>query len=353
MGNRNSGSDPKSLLKQQAHRFRVQMPPFAPTGLCDNTPAAVGDFLSFGTTPVPQLAASTFGAGRGCVLIMPFAPVLFSAANADTWDIQIIGKDQFGRYARTILSKTATTRQVEPCLQVFSSIDSAQIIAASTPTNRVRLGFAYGNYTFGAADMDTLNVTQLTGTRRSVPLPLRIRNAAHLLRVERAMEPGMSIITISPSATTFTATQVTVADWTTALVYPAGAIAVAKTGDVAYTSDGHMGVLTANGGTPANGITVTAWHNHNGDVETPANGSGVTIWRPDLTLVGQTKYDVANLGIVPGWRCLPAGVVIPDDVNGVSVAQAVFGIRGNILAIGSEPKSILNFDITIDPVALR
>lgn len=322
MAIRRSELDPYSSVSGMVNPQIVRLPRSNPGGVTDMTPVALGDKLVMSGSYCQNISTDTFS----CDLRLATCLIITSAANADTWSIFVRGRDQFGQPVSELMVKTRTNMQNgRRSNWAYSRIDEARIVAASTIGQRLRVGLMYGAWGFNVVDFGS-RITAGADIARSIPLPFKPKSAGDVSIRFKGYEPAASqFVTLAPVAnnTTFTSTTATSSStWDVT-----GVVA----GDLAYTRDGFVGIITS---AAANAITVGSWFSERTGIggATPANvsGGGNT---PTAVMVIRSistgNYDAATLGgMIPG---LPIASLAANVDTGVQSGFSTFGYLDNRL----------------------
>lgn len=326
-------------------------------GISDSTPAAVGDRVAMNGSYCRNISTDTFS----CDLRVPVYPVITSAANADQWALQIRGRDHLNRPCAEVLVKSRTNMQTEgQGLYCYSHIDEIRILAASTVTNRLRIGWGCGMRQFSTSDLGAAQTSIAIGSNRRIPLPFVPTGTSDAEVYFRGPVSGGSIVTVCPVANaatmTFTAT--------TATYSTTWDVSGVQAYDVAVTQDGYVGYVVS---AAANAVTVNAWVKNGveGTPATPFTPTNVVTLRTGsatpvviMRYAGiKSPYTYVVGGLLPGAKVMPLANSVAGTYGGytgsvqagIHIPSATFG---TCLAMVDEPMTDLVFDVFIKPSAL-
>ena len=334
MGNYRDSCLNGSIVRGTVGSFLVRLPGTDYGGVVDMSPTAIGDKLVMSGSYCRNISTDTFS----CDLRTPCPLVITTAANADTWELDISGYDHLGMFRTGKLYKSGTTSGQVSCSNniCWSRINFIRVAAASTVTNRIRIGFCYGNRGLGASDLSNRVATLATteGGMRFLPLPYTPASASDVtVRCVGAVNGPSSLVTVSPVADTITFTSTGATAGTAWTVSGINTLATDGPFDIAYTQDGFIGPIAS---AAANAIVVNAWWK-NGVAGTPANvGTGGVARNPAIYVVRQPVlclYDTTNGGLMPGARVLPlASSLQHTGTAGVNLDASTFAFGANVYA---------------------
>lgn len=324
-------------------------------GITDMTPTAVGDRVVMNGSYCRNISSDTFS----CDLRVPVYPIITSVANADQWAIQVRGRDHLNRPCAEVLVKSRVNAQTEgQGLYCYSHIDEMRIVAASAPTNRLRIGWCCGQRVFATSDLGNIQTTIAIGGNRRIPLPFVPQSTTDAEVYFRGPVTGGSVITTCPVADAATVTYTA----TTATYSTTWTLTSVAAGDIAYTTDGFIGIITAAG---SNAITVDAWVKNGANGTPAANTSNVvTLRATSFTPVTVMRYagiksafTISVGGLLPGGKVMPLANSVAGTYGGytgsvqagIHIPSATFG---TCLPMTDEPATDLVFDVFIKPSAL-
>ncbi len=345
---RKRNCDPNSFLYGPVGPWLITVPRTDFQGISSTTPAALGDKLVMNGSYCRNISTDTFS----CDLRVPVYPVITSVANADQWAIKIVGRNQFNCPVSEVLVKSRTNAQTEgQGLNCYSHIDSMTVLAASTVTNNVRVGWCCGSYAFATVDLGA-RVTSGVGINRRFPLPFVPRTTTDGELIFRGPVTGAQLITASPSADAETVTFAA----TTATYSNTWDVSGVAAYDIAVTHDGYIGRVAS---AAANAVTVVAWIK-NGVAGTPANVTMRSTKTPAVQVFRyaglKTNFTPTLGGLLPGGKVMPlanssAGTYsgyTGSIVAGIDITSATFGTT---MAMEWEPMTDLVFEFFLKPDA--
>lgn len=302
-------------------------------------------------------------------LKIPTAISILTAANADKLVFDVQGLDHLGRPARGQIWKTNTSCALEACgYIVWSRIDRVTLIAASgAGPFTISLGVSYNAYAVSAGALITSQtISNQARSIRRIPLPFAVRTAADLNGIQFAgwAQGGMQVITKSPVAANIT---FSTANDVTATASAAWDLSGAAVGDIAFTREGCMGIITTV--TDASDLIVVERWTRNGlavDDLTDFVGNasaqpGIVIYRPATRTFSQfgTVATGATISpMIPGAHqpagsqsptlggTFPDGTNCPTDLAGLHIPSSTFGIQ---TYAADEPLVPIQYAITFAP----
>lgn len=342
----------------------VTLPPSDFAGIALSQSVAKGaNFVLNG----PMMVDGLNGYNATNMLRIPTAISIRTAANADKVLLDVEGLDHLGRPARGPVWKTNTSCAVESGgYIVWSRIDRVTLADSSSTPLTLSLGVSYNAYAVsGSALITGTGGIQNQGRAiRRIPLPFAVRSAADLIGIEFLgwAQGGMQLITKSPNAGNITYSTANDLTATSSAAWDLSGVAA---GDLAYTRDGCVGIITlvedAN-----ERITVERWVRHGLAVDDMtdyvgnANAQpGIVVYRPatrTLSQMGTVTTSATISPMIPGAHqpaasqsatltgTFPDGSACPTDIAGLHIPSSTFGIQTYAL---DEPVTPIQYNVAI------